>query len=215
MFLSILLSANCLVSVANAGLINLLENSGFETGDFTDWIVTGTSPHTDVGIDGTNLSGYTDNDFDPSYSNVRSGEYSAWAIVSATNNLYADFSQTLSVSGNTVYNIGYFFGNDTATAYGWSSFITVNGSTIATPSSYIRGSTSADFADIGGTYTTAANETSLTVRYRINGSGTGRAAFSLDDFYVQTEVTVPEPSTLAIFALGMIGLASRRFKKQS
>ena len=31
-----------------------------------------------------------------------------------------------------------------------------------------------------------------------------------------TSVTdVPEPSTLAIFALGMIGLASRRFKKQS
>jgi hypothetical protein len=28
-------------------------------------------------------------------------------------------------------------------------------------------------------------------------------------------VEVPEPSTLAIFALGMIGLASRRFKKQS
>jgi hypothetical protein len=27
--------------------------------------------------------------------------------------------------------------------------------------------------------------------------------------------TVPEPSTLAIFALGMMGLASRRFKKQS
>ena len=26
---------------------------------------------------------------------------------------------------------------------------------------------------------------------------------------------VPEPSTLTIFALGMIGLASRRFKKQS
>lgn len=33
---------------------------------------------------------------------------------------------------------------------------------------------------------------------------------SLDD-----STTVPEPSTLAIFALGMIGLASRRFKKQS
>jgi hypothetical protein len=27
--------------------------------------------------------------------------------------------------------------------------------------------------------------------------------------------SVPEPTTLAIFALGMIGLASRRFKKQS
>jgi hypothetical protein len=35
--------------------------------------------------------------------------------------------------------------------------------------------------------------------------------------YVQGEeyAKVPEPSTLAIFALGMIGLASRRFKKQS
>jgi|TARA_R110001599_G_C12224724_1_gene657593 hypothetical protein len=33
--------------------------------------------------------------------------------------------------------------------------------------------------------------------------------------YVGNSVDVPEPSTLAIFALGMIGLASRRFKKQS
>ncbi len=32
---------------------------------------------------------------------------------------------------------------------------------------------------------------------------------------VRSGFSVPEPSTLAIFALGMIGLASRRFKKQS
>jgi len=32
---------------------------------------------------------------------------------------------------------------------------------------------------------------------------------------VRDHIKVPEPSTLAIFALGMIGLASRRFKKQS
>jgi hypothetical protein len=31
----------------------------------------------------------------------------------------------------------------------------------------------------------------------------------------QESVSVPEPSTLAIFALGLMGLASRRFKKQS
>ena len=37
-----------------------------------------------------------------------------------------------------------------------------------------------------------------------------------DSVKVQYKSTnVPEPSTLAIFALGMIGLASRRFKKQS
>jgi hypothetical protein len=33
--------------------------------------------------------------------------------------------------------------------------------------------------------------------------------------WVSDSTEVPEPSTLAIFALGMIGLASRRFKKQS
>ncbi len=37
----------------------------------------------------------------------------------------------------------------------------------------------------------------------------------MDNFTYGTTVDVPEPSTLAIFALGMIGLASRRFKKQS
>jgi len=35
------------------------------------------------------------------------------------------------------------------------------------------------------------------------------------EFSVGDQVSVPEPSTLAIFALGMIGLASRRFKKLS
>ncbi len=33
-------------------------------------------------------------------------------------------------------------------------------------------------------------------------------------FRLENNVTVPEPSTLAIFALGIMGLASRRFKKQ-
>ncbi|WP_232771345.1 PEP-CTERM sorting domain-containing protein [Colwellia sp. 12G3] len=32
---------------------------------------------------------------------------------------------------------------------------------------------------------------------------------------VRSVEAVPEPSTLAIFALGIIGLASRRFKKRS
>ena len=42
---------------------------------------------------------------------------------------------------------------------------------------------------------------------------TGPGFFQLDN--VRSTATIPEPSTLAIFALGMIGLASRRFQKQS
>jgi hypothetical protein len=45
---------------------------------------------------------------------------------------------------------------------------------------------------------------------RVNGTSEN---FDLISFKSVTDV--PEPSTLAIFALGMIGLASRRFKKQS
>jgi len=37
----------------------------------------------------------------------------------------------------------------------------------------------------------------------------------IDFTKIDSNVEVPEPSTLAIFALGMMGLASRRFKKQS
>ncbi|WP_245942505.1 PEP-CTERM sorting domain-containing protein [Candidatus Colwellia aromaticivorans] len=47
-------------------------------------------------------------------------------------------------------------------------------------------------------------------------SATGsNAANSIGFMLVREAQDVPEPSTLAIFALGMIGLASRRFKKQS
>ena len=42
----------------------------------------------------------------------------------------------------------------------------------------------------------------------------GDSSIDVGSWLVRTTV-VPEPSTLAIFALGMIGLASRRFKKQS
>lgn len=57
------------------------------------------------------------------------------------------------------------------------------------------------------------------------GCGTGGSVYQtnanegLDNNHswmiVKDVVDVPEPSTLAIFALGMMGLASRRFKKQS
>tara|TARA_B110000503_G_scaffold56880_1_gene91053 strand:+ start:723 stop:1196 length:474 start_codon:yes stop_codon:yes gene_type:complete len=42
---------------------------------------------------------------------------------------------------------------------------------------------------------------------------TGPAFFQLDN--IRSSTSVPEPSTLAIFALGLMGLASRRFKKQA
>ena len=43
-----------------------------------------------------------------------------------------------------------------------------------------------------------------------------RGSHAASTFLVKDVVAeVPEPSTIAVFALGMIGLASRRLKKQS
>ena len=52
-----------------------------------------------------------------------------------------------------------------------------------------------------------------TMSSAINVTFTGIS--SVSDGTGPDSVSVPEPSTFAIFALGMIGLASRRFKKQS
>jgi hypothetical protein len=49
------------------------------------------------------------------------------------------------------------------------------------------------------------------------GSGVGLGFWEdaqADNFYIETK-SVPEPSTLAIFALGLVGLVSRRFMKKS
>ena len=216
-FTSLMITTSCLVNLANAGIINILENSGFETGNFDYWTITGTSTNYGVDLDNLNLSAYTN--IDPAYSNVRSGSYSAWNIVSATNNEYVDYTQTVDVLSNTAYDIGFFLSFGQNTGYGDSSRIYVNGTALSSDTTGSAvGTDQTSFRNHYTTFTTAANMTSMNVKYRVNGSGTFRAAFSVDDFYVNYDEpsnTVPEPSTLAIFALGMIGLASRRFKKQS
>jgi hypothetical protein len=54
-----------------------------------------------------------------------------------------------------------------------------------------------------------ASQSELT--FDFNGISNGGYTIASRD----VQVNVPEPSTLAIFGLGLMGLASRRFKKQS
>ena len=63
-------------------------------------------------------------------------------------------------------------------------------------------------------YVRTTNYTSASFQYPTRKFISRRVAATFSSSSVNVE-QVPEPSTLAIFALGMIGLASRRFMKQS
>jgi hypothetical protein len=66
-----------------------------------------------------------------------------------------------------------------------------------------------NFFSIGAHLATAIGEQSIFS----SSNGVGVASLNVD--YTTQSEPIPEPSTFAIFALGIIGLASRRFKKQS
>ncbi|MBA6326559.1 PEP-CTERM sorting domain-containing protein [Colwellia sp. MB02u-6] len=74
-----------------------------------------------------------------------------------------------------------------------------------------------DLFGVGGTSVLSINEATGAGAFLVDYSGQGLFAAGGSAFFAEAGATpraVPEPSTLAIFALGMMGLASRRFKKQ-
>ena len=48
---------------------------------------------------------------------------------------------------------------------------------------------------------------------QVTHSGTAFDNWAIDNVKLTNNASVPEPSTLAIFALGLMGLVSRRFKR--
>jgi hypothetical protein len=74
----------------------------------------------------------------------------------------------------------------------------------------------ASFSGNSGLYGSKVGSFGATMIQQLNNSSNSLRTNNYIPFQLNgTTRDVPEPSTLAIFALGMIGLASRRFKKQS
>jgi hypothetical protein len=191
---SVILSAACLVNVANAGLI------GFESVSDAFWIDGVVEDgfainRTDDGLASLGAS-YTD-----SYWNGNgTGRLITWTNNGSTsgieiNTLNGDlFSLNSFEFGN-----GYVRGNSPVTSVTLTGLLS-NGSIITD-----------SFSSFGNNNLSNAWVNLTSVKFIANGTS-NRAYW--DNIEVN-RVSVPEPSTLAIFALGMIGLASRRFKKQS
>ncbi len=175
-----------IAGVANA---NLLSNAGFETGDLTGWTIGGSNGGYGVLSDGQPITG-VEAIFFPSYQNVRSGDYAAFAVTATRNNEYVSFAQTLSLAAGD-HTASFYMGHDQRNVFGIERAITngrlgiwINGSLLTFNSTYGNrfsyGSSPSDFTLFDADFTSLGGLT--TIEFRISGSGTARAGISIDDF---------------------------------
>ncbi len=197
-----------------AAPINLLVNPGFETGDFSGWTVGGNSIQVGVATDGTSIPS-ADSPFPPNFQNVRSGQFAGNALVKTIESGPVQeenpveritLSQTIFVSPNTLFEVGFWLGNDSNSPFGMlidddHTQIFVDGSGLLGSDMIIDpGSGPGDFNLFSTTFDTGLR-TEVTVEFAINGSGTARVGVSFDDFFL-----VPEPSSAALLLIGIAGL---------
>ena len=190
-----LLAICCITNVAHAGIIffedfeNGLSFGAGENWSFNDSSITVTDP-----LQGDSALSFA--------QLIGSGDLESNSITSTTGKFFVSIDY-LGTCGNS--DCGGFFWNSLT---GW----------VGTNPSY------PDLLVDDGTWTTYTVEltgSSLNIHFEDwvgSGGAVGDAFFDnivISDTSFEETRSVPEPSTLAIFALGIIGLASRRIKKQS
>jgi PEP-CTERM motif len=193
MFVLLLVGLVLTLLPLGASATNLAANGGFETGDFTDWTLTG--PFACVGSNiGCEPPGYT-LDADPG---PHTGLYAAYLGGSGPDN---ELSQTLATTPTQAYTLGFFLA-----APSFAGSYTPNSFTVQW-----------DGSDIG-TIVNLVSDAYVEYTYSVTGTGTDilnfdssdqPAAFVLDDVSV---TAVPEPGVLGLFGLSFAAMAWRRYR---
>lgn len=192
MLMLALTSRKCLVISALLGAVscahaNLIVNGDFETGTLSSWTV----------IDGgTSSFGISVNNFNP-HSGTSAADFFDTVPIDT-------IEQTIATVVGTTYHISFYLVNNSGApnqftaAFGGTSLLMLTDS----PSfGYMQ--FSADVVATGSLTTLAFSGYS--------GPGT----YSLDDVEVTAaQGTIPEPATLALLGIGLIGVAAGRRRKQ-
>jgi hypothetical protein len=185
-------------SLCDAMTGNLVANCGFETGDFTDWALSGNTLNpamTYYGVDGPDAN---------------SGNYGAYMSQDFLDGGTApvDLSQTLTTSVGTMYSVSFWLEQDSTPTTGYTHMFSASwgGTSILslTPTVAVPG-TVGSFTEYSFTETATAASTALAFAFENDDF-----YWSFDDVSVTAVAPTPEPSTALLAGMAALGILSLR-----
>lgn len=205
-FLGLVLLLPSLGNVANASLINLIENGDFETGGVGQAIPGWTR------LNGGNTGANTNTQ--RVYSSPSLFPSAGQLLVIQGHNSGYSLEQSVAVTAGIEYNFSFDWGEGGDTwrnVYIKADIFNNDGTLLATSGQKTAGSNTNQLFNEAFSFTPTTN--SIDIKFIENSRS--RVFVWLDAVTLTTPsvTSVPEPSALAIFALCIMGLATRRFKK--